>query len=362
MNHYQKLNVLHQQGITNSGQKRIKARLVIAMNKIKPSRYLSIFTFNLFLLLILLFLLEGICRLIGIPYKQDWIPNEYGFARFDPELGWSYIPNKSAVNETGNLKIPVYLDENGIRIPSPDFRFDYSKPSILLIGGSFTMGHGLLYEESFVGRFASFKGVPYQVVNLGVQGYGSDQALLTLKKFLPKFNTKIVVYTFIEDHIYRNGNYDRRALIPTAKFLGTKPLLAIDKDGRLYLKRKPVLYKDYLNSYLLDFLKISIGKKLGLFPPYPEDLTRAIIKEMKRYIEDNNAHFVVINWRWTEKDYTKIFDDMDVNVIDTLKDAPPGWAEMRLFGGVHPDAEASKHVAKLLLEYFEEKGLLISEK
>lgn len=335
------------------------------MNGFSRKKALSIFSvlaFNLLLLIIGLFILEIICRVAGIPYKQNWTPNEYGFARFDHELGWSYIPNKSAVNKTGNLAIPVYFDENGIRIPSPDFRFDYSKPSILFIGGSFTMGHGLLYEESFVGRFASFKDLPYQMVNLGVQGYGSDQALLALKRFLPMFNTKMVVYTFIEDHILRNGNYDRRTLIPTAKFLGTKPLFALDKDGRLYLKRKPVLYKDYLNSYLLDFLKISIGKRFGLFPPYPEDLTRAIIKEMKRYSDENAAHFVVIKWRWTEKDYTEIFDDMDVNIIDTLESAPQGWSDMRLLGGVHPNAEASKHVAKLLFEYLQENGLLKSEK
>lgn len=326
--------------------------------KAKIARSLFAFIFNLLLLLIGLFLLETICRVTGIPYKQDWTPNEYGFARFDPELGWSYTPNKSAINKTGNLEIPVYLDENGIRIPYPGFKLDYSSSSILFIGDSFTMGHGLLYEESFVGRFSSFKEVSYQVVNLGVQGYGSDQALLALKRFLPRFNTKIVVYTFIEDHILRNGNYDRRALIPTARFLGTKPLFVLDKDGRLYLKKKPVLYEDYITSHLLDFLKIRVGKMLGLFPPYPEKTTMEIIKEMKRYSEENGAHFVVINWRWTEKDNVRIFEDMDVDVIDTLKDAPPGWEKMVILGGVHPDAEASKHAATLLLEYFKEKGIL----
>ena len=68
------------------------------------------------------------------------------------------------------------------------------------------MGHDLSYEESFVGKFEALQEVPYQIVNLGVQGYGSDQALLTLKRYLPKFQTKVVVYTFIEDHILRNGN------------------------------------------------------------------------------------------------------------------------------------------------------------
>ena len=85
-----------------------------------------------------------------------------------------------------------------------------------------------------MGNFDTLEEVPYQVVNLGVQGYGSDQALLALKKHLPKFNAKIVVYTFIENHILRNGNYDRRMLVPTARFLGTKPQFILTN-----IKEKP---------------------------------------------------------------------------------------------------------------------------
>lgn len=328
------------------------------MRKTKPLRLLSVLISNLLLLLILLFSLEIICRITGIPYKQAWTPNEYGFARFDPELGWSYIPSKSAINETGGLKIPVYFDENSVRIPHPGFKLDYSKPSILFIGDSFTMGHGLIYEDSFVGRFSNFKEVHYQVVNLGVQGYGSDQALLALKKFLPKFNTKIVVYAFIEDHILRNGSYDRRTLIPTARFLGTKPKFELNDNNEIYLSKRPLLYKDYIHSYLFDFLKMRAGALLGFFPPYPEELTKAIILEMKKHSEENGAHFVVINWRWTKNDYDKLFHDLDVDVIDTMEDAPQEWEKMTILGGVHPDSQAGDHVARLLLKYLRSKDLI----
>jgi hypothetical protein len=316
---------------------------------------------NCVLFLLIFFMIEGIFRLVGIPYsKHGYIPDENSFARFDPELGWSYIPNISAVHEVGNgaIKSPVYFDENGFRVPRAGLKLSYIKPSVIFIGGSFTMGHGLSYDESFVGKFDSLKDIPFQIVNMGVQGYGSDQALLTLKKHLSKFNAKVVVYTFIEDHVRRNGNYDRRTLIPQAKFLGTKPLLNIDDENKLYLEKKPLLYDDYLHSYLYDFLKIRLGTLLGTFPPFPEDVTKAIILEMKRYSEERGARFVVLNWRWTEDGYSKIFDDLHVDVIDTMENTPAGWKKMVIRGGFHPDARAGDHIASLLHDYFASNGLL----
>lgn len=312
---------------------------------------------NFLLFSLVIILLEGSFRILGIPYKVAWIPNENALAKFDSELGWSYIPDKSTTQKIKDKIIPVHFDRNGIRVPYSNFQFKTSDPSILFIGDSFTFGHGLSYEESFVGKFASLKEIPYQVVNLGVQGYGSDQALLALKKYLPMFNTKIVVYTFIEDHIKRNNNYDRRLLMPTAMFLGTKPLFALNKKGELYLSKKPLLYKDYVHSYLIDFLKIRIGPKLGP-SSYPEELTKAIILEMKRISEENGVHFVVVNWRWTKNDYDRLFKDLDADVIDTMEDAPKGWEKMVVNGGIHPDAQAGDHVVQLLLKYFQKKGIL----
>jgi len=326
------------------------------------SKVLFLLIANLVLFLLTFILVEGVFRVKGIPYSRNgYIPNEYSFARFDPELGWSYIPNKSTIHKVGGetIKKSVHFDRNGIRVLRSGVELDSTKPSILFIGGSFTMGHGLSYEESFVGKFDTLNEVQYQVVNLGVQGYGSDQALLALKRHMTKFNTKIVVYTFIEDHIPRNGNYDRRMLIPTARFLGTKPKFELNNDKELYLSKTPLLNKDYVNSYLIDFLKMKVGALMGTFPPYPENLTKSLILEMKNYCKQHGAQFVVLNWRWKNSDYDALFHNLDVDIIDTMKDAPSGWAEMVILGGVHPDAQASDHAARLLLKYFRKKSLLV---
>lgn len=319
-------------------------------------RFISIAAVNALLLLILFGLLEAYCRYAGIPFQPSWTPTENAVARFDEELGWSYLPNTSKTQSSPHYSVQVHFDKDGIRVPSPEFEFEYSRPSVLFIGGSFTMGHGLPYHESFVGQFGSRPDVPYQAVNLGVQGYGSDQALLALKRFLPKFNTRIVVYTFMWGHITRNGNYDRRLLHPDAKFLGTKPLFDLNGRNELYLAKKPLRYEDYVHSWVIDALKIKLGRRLDWFPPFPEDLTTAIIREMKRYCEENQAHFVVLNWRWVTSSYNVLFQDLDdVAVIDTLHNAPADWNARRIPGDGHPNAEAGERIAQLLFEYFVEK-------
>ena len=309
--------------------------------------------------------LEILCRALDKPYSEKYTAHETAIGKFDPELGWSYIPNLSTVKTYGTAKrkVPLYFDENGIRIPSLTTKLDPKRPSILFLGCSYTMGHGLSYEESFAGQFGAFREVPYQVVNLGVQGYGTDQALLVLKRFLSKFNTKVVVYTIMSDHPFRNMNYDRRMLVPNSRYLGTKPLFKLNWKNELYLARKPLLYKDYKCSRLVDLIIMRIGGMLDIFPPYGTKLAKALIKEMKRYTEASGVHFVVINWRFKEGDFIPLdfFKDLNVNLIDTLKDAPPDFATMRIPGDTnHPDTRASAHVAQLLLKYSKDQNLYSS--
>jgi len=330
----------------------------------KPTRPGRFILTNVFLLILVFIIAEVVCRVAGIPYKTTWIPNENSFGRFDQDLGWSYKPGVSTLNVGGEgkniYKIPVHFDENGIRVHQEGFQFDYSRPSVLFVGCSITMGHGLVYEDTFAGKFSAIKDLPYQVVNFGVQGYGSDQSLISLKKHINKFNAKVVVYTFFNFHLRRNSNYDRRQIISGAKFLGTKPLFALNSERKLHLIKKPRLYEDYDYSYswLIDLFRISIGRKLGTFPPTSIELTKSIIQEMKKVSEENDAHFLVLDWRWSDNDRDEFLHDLDIDIIDTLESAPPGWSNMVLHKGVHPTAEATDHATSLLHKYFLNHGLL----
>ena len=323
----------------------------------RAQRVLVVLAANFAVVAVVCLLAEAGLRLMRYPFTEGSSPTENALAQFDRELGWSYLPGLSKTVQDGPAGWEVHFDAQGIRVPSADTRLDPGRPSVLFVGGSDTMAHGLSYEESFVGQFGALPGMPYQVVNLGVQAYGTDQAYLALRRHLRSFNTKVVVFTFAEAQVMRNGNRDRRLLFPTARFLGTKPRFTLDGSGRLRLADRPVLYKDYFHSYLVDLVKITLGRRLGLFPPMPITLTKEIIREMAAYCAENGVRFVMVNWRWSAEDYDD-FGDLRLPILDTLTDAPADWGSRRIPGDGHPNAAAGTHVSRLLWRYFQRAGLL----
>jgi hypothetical protein len=296
---------------------------------------------------------EIACRWLDIPFKRRWTPSETALAQFDPELGWSYIPNHSAVQQFGTERreVAMHFDNTGARVRVPGIRRDPCAPTLLLVGCSFTMGHGLFYEETMAGLLESMTAFPLQVVNLAVQGYGTDQSLLMLRRHLPRFNTKAVVYGFVcgsDDHVRRNTNYDRRLIHPQARFLSTKPMFALKSDGTLYLKRTPQKYEEFFDLHLWGLVRIAWTR----YGPVPTpDVTRALVQEIRDYVSSNRATFVVLNWTTCPKDY---FQGIQLNLVN----GPPDWTKWRIPGDGHPDARANQYITQRLLEEFKRLGLL----
>ena len=187
---------------------------------------------------------EGALGRLHLAFDESWVPSETALARFDPELGWSYIPNQSVVQAFGaaQREVPMYFDAIGARVGTPGTRHSSTAPTVIFVGCSLTMGHGLSWEETFSGRLEGTPGFPLQVVNLGVQAYGTDQSLLLLRGHLREFNAKVVVHTYTNDHSARNGNDDRRLDFPYAK---SRHQAAVCPDsGRALVREPPQRYTD----------------------------------------------------------------------------------------------------------------------
>lgn len=287
-------------------------------------------------------------RAFEFPFRTRWSPSESALARFDAELGWTYVPDHSAVQRFGSAERPVamHFDAIGARVRAPGVVRDPAAPTLLLVGCSTTMGHGLPYEETFAGRLEDTPGFPYQVVNLGVQAYGTDQALLMLKRQFDRFDTRAVVYGFVGAHVRRNANADRRLLFPRARFVGTKPLFALRDGKELYLTRRPRRYDERIACHVCDALRFAWTR----FGPEPDlALTRALILAMKRYAESRGASFTLVHWRFGSQPRPPgSFLGIPLDLVDTGADAPPGWSAWRIPGDGHPDARAHARVARLL--------------
>ncbi len=304
---------------------------------------------------------EAVLRWTGYPFRTGWTPMEYRISRFDPVLGWSYLPNLVTIQRFGSAGRPVQLafDERGIRIAAPGVNPDPARPSALFAGCSYTFGHGLPYEETFVGRLGADPAFGLQAVNLGVQGYGTDQSLLSLKEQLPRFNTKVVVYTFLLDHVKRNDNADRRFIFPKARFPGTKPRFAVE-DGRLEEVIPPRRYEDLADCHLCDLVGLFWAKS---GPPPSIELTRALVKSMKQYVESQGAAFVLVLWtnphRLDSAELAEsLFPGLGATVVDLGSGAPPDFPQWMIPGETHPDARAHAYAARRIEEKLRELRLL----
>jgi hypothetical protein len=303
-------------------------------------------------------------RAIGKPFAEDWEPQEYARAQFDPEIGWTYRPNQSSwVNfVSGQPPVLVYHNEIGARVRSEGIHFDRTVPTLILVGCSYTFGFGLSYDETFAGYLESIPSFPLQVVNLGVEGYGTDQSMLMLKRYFDSFDTKVVVFTYMEGQNDRNLTYDRRILYPSARFVGTKPLFGVDREGTLYLKRRPMLYKDLSYGRVWAYVQTA-WQRWGPIPTH--DLTRALVQEMNDYVEARGATFIVVDWVFdvseTEGE-TSVFEGMRIHLMDTRDEAPPGWmvwnSPWMLPNDSHPSAKGTLRVAQLIRNELIDLGLI----
>ncbi len=294
-------------------------------------------------------------RLFRDPLRVTWEPADHKRAQYDPILGWTYIPNQSVMQifVKGQPPVPVHTNEQGIRVPTPDTRLYPNRPTVIFVGGSYTMGYGLPFEDTFVGQLAEYPDFPYQVVNLGVEAYGTDQAWLRLQRYMDKFNTIAVVYTFLPAHVNRNLNYDRRLLFPGVRMVGTKPLFGLKRDGSVFLKKTPVRLEDH--SYLRLWAAIQRAwLKWGSKPSF--EISRALIDAMGKEVEAAGAAFILVYWSFWVDSANPAFDDITFPLVDLCAQHPNGWRDMRLPKDSHPNAEAGTYVASRLAAQLAELG------
>jgi hypothetical protein len=120
-----------------------------------------------------------------------WVnkPGKYQYPGFSPEvarISVSILPSGSRSTNSTN------------RIPPP------SSDKIIFAGGSYTFGFAISDDETFAWKTqTSFP--DYDVINLGVPGYGTYQSLLMLEEKLQEIEgKKVIFYGYIGHHEMRN--------------------------------------------------------------------------------------------------------------------------------------------------------------
>ena len=173
---------------------------------------------------VFLLVLELILRIGG--YKVVTFYAKTMFHEYDPDIGWTQIPNYQATLESWDSKVKVASNSHGFR----DREYAIQKPTgvkrVVVLGDSFTWGWGIEQQETFTEVAENtLSGVEF--LNLGHMGYGTAQEYLLLKKLGLKFSPDLTVVAFYPNDIDNTSGRE-----------GIRPKFVVS-EGTLTLERKP---------------------------------------------------------------------------------------------------------------------------
>lgn len=194
------------------------------------------------MVILTLVLVEVVFRLFGYRPVYDVYSSPDSFVRYDADLGWSLEPGSTG-EFVGPRPFPieyrsdVRINELGLRGPELE-PVPANGVRVLVLGDSWTAGFEVEEEETYVAvlqeRLERRLNVPVQVINGGVRGYGTDQALLLYRDRLDDLDPDVVLY-----HTTINDPEDNTVLHRMRRLYG-KPAFHVGPDGSLRLVAQPV--------------------------------------------------------------------------------------------------------------------------
>ena len=195
---------------------------------------------------------------------------------FDPHVGWRMKPGirtDDLVTNSAGMRATREFEAGR--------RADLGR--LLLLGDSFTFGHGVKNDETFAHFLETERLEGWEVVNLAVQAYGTDQQILTYEKFGRPYEADVVVLGFYV------GDYDRN----TQSFIGyAKPVFVPDGED-LRLANTPLIPPDRL---LEDYR--SGRRRIGVAWFYPYCLMalgKTLKKVRSRWISERDTEWQVLS-------------------------------------------------------------------
>lgn len=149
--------------------------------------------------------------------------------RLDDALGYTLRPDSSYRHREKQFDVAYTIDASGTRrVPG----FAPGRPGVLVLGDSWTFGHGVEDHETYAARLQAHW-PELGVRNLGVMGYGTPHALLALARALEADDeVALVVYAWTPIHLQRS--YLRASYLKIAPG-GRTPRLEIE-NGELASK------------------------------------------------------------------------------------------------------------------------------
>jgi peptidoglycan/LPS O-acetylase OafA/YrhL len=127
---------------------------------------------------------------------------EYPILQMDTTIGYSLIPNKTTHLKYSNYDFNVVTNSFGFCSPEINFAVkDSNEIRILVSGDAFSMPEGLAYNHSYPYLLEqqlrkNYPGQTINIIDAGVTGYGPNEELAQLKKYIALVKPDVVLNEF----------------------------------------------------------------------------------------------------------------------------------------------------------------------
>jgi len=204
---------------------------------------------SLFLLMVISFagalsLGEAMVRV----FSPEWAPRTgrlTKFWRYDPIYGWAHVPGQLGEFESYGFRTSVRINSRGYRGPERTYDRRGNARRVVVLGDSFVWGFGVDESEMFTHRLDRDSGGDFDVVNLGVSGYSTDQELLVYRNEGRRYGADTVVLVVATNDVAMNVS-------SVAYLIYGKPLFKLVGDS-LQVTNQPVPETHWAQRLVVDF-------------------------------------------------------------------------------------------------------------
>lgn len=249
---------------------------------------------------------EVVLRFVS-PRPGEWLlPAEEPRRQADAVLGWTLVPGRTGQLEIGGRRVEYAVSRDGYRVRSANDLVDFTRRTMIFSGESIVFGEGLTFDESIPAQTGAMLGV--RAVNLGVNGYSSDQAFLRLRQELPRFQQPSAIVSIFTPVLFgRNLDDDRPRLGPGLTWMPAARHARLVSLARLFVPyrtdaqvaRGIVLTRDVLRA--TSDLARSRGAVALLIVPHIGPETDAEADVRRRVLDEGGISYVAVpldeNWK-----------------------------------------------------------------
>ena len=295
-------------------------------------------------------------------YKNSGGPSK----RFDSQLGFVSVENfkgKTKVISTDD-SYDVLTDNTGARVSREEQTPLPTSPSAIATGCSFTWGQGISNDETFSKKLSEKLKMP--VRNYAEPYYGSVQSYLMLERFANESN--LLIYGFMDDHLYRNVTPCIRSYVPICVHV---PTIKRNSQGKLYIDDH-ITIKD---------LKIPKGVEIGFnsiaylisrfFGEYqstlPDDerleATEFVIRKMEEFAVKHQAKLLIVNVGIgrPKENFSALSSKKwgdHVAFVDASFFEGFNPSDLLIKNEPHPNAKANERIAERLADFIIKNGFI----